>query len=189
MWSFEETSSQEMQNYINDNLLGTLNVIKCVLPFMRKQKWGHIYVTSSGWGYATIPFNSLYAACKFALDGFAESISYELQPLGITISSIKPGGFRTNFLKENSLVTGESIIEDYADKRNEWVNTVKSWNGFQDGDPEKYAQLLTDLSQIEKIPMHIFVGRDSYEMARNKIKLVEKDLDILETAATNLHYK
>ncbi|AUM62687.1 SDR family oxidoreductase [Spiroplasma monobiae] len=189
MWTFEETSSQEAQKYINDNLLGTLNVIRAVLPTMRSQKSGHIYVTSSGWGYATVPYNSLYAACKFALDGFAESISNELRPLGITISSIKPGGFRTNFLTNDSLVTGNSIIEDYTAGRDEWVNTVKSWNGYQDGNPEKYAQLLVDLSNRDEIPMHIFTGRDSYEMARNKIKSVEKDLNDLESLATNLHFE
>ncbi|QHX36695.1 SDR family oxidoreductase [Spiroplasma sp. BIUS-1] len=189
MWTFEETSKQDAEKYINNNLNGTLNVIREILPVMRNQKSGHIYITSSGWGYATVPYNSLYAACKFALDGFAESISNELKPLGITVSSIKPGGIRTNFLKENSLVTGETKIEAYQEGRDEWVNTVKSWNGYQDGNPEKYAELLIELSKRDEIPMHIFAGRDSYEMARNKIKTIQDSLDSLEALAANLHFE
>ncbi|ATZ20703.1 short-chain dehydrogenase/reductase [Mesoplasma entomophilum] len=190
MWTFEETDMEDVKGNIETNLIGTLNVTHAVLPVMRKQKHGHIYITSSAWGYGTVPYNSVYAVVKFGLDGFAESISHELKTVGISISSIKPGGVRTNFLTSDSLQTGKSTIEEYAAGRDEWVNTVKSWNGYQDGNPQKYAEFIIGLTENESVPpMHIFAGRDAYEIAKNKISAVQKDMDELEAQATNLHFE
>ncbi|AGR42147.1 SDR family oxidoreductase [Spiroplasma diminutum] len=189
LWTFEETSEEEVMKNINANLIGTMNVVRNVLPYMRKQKYGHIFVTSSAWGFKTVPYNSIYAAVKFGLDGFAEGISHELKPLGISVSSVKPGGFRTNFLKEESLVTGNNVIADYAQARDEWVNTVKSWNGYQDGNPEKYAELLIELSSQNEIPANIFAGRDAYGLAKEKLDILQKDIKDLESKATNLHFE
>ncbi|AAT75530.1 dehydrogenase [Mesoplasma florum L1] len=190
LWTFEESTDKQIRECFEVNFFGTINVTRSVLPVMRKQKYGHIFTTSSIWGYVGVPYNSTYAAVKFATDGWTESISHELKPFGITVSCIKPGGFRTNFLSSGSLITGEETISDYKSGRDEWFTNLASFDKQQDGDPERYCDFIIDITKGDKVPpVHIFTGRDSYEYAENKIKQIKEDMEILKTEATDLHVR
>jgi len=118
---FEEISDEEINNLFKVNVFYTFNVIKAVLPILRKQKYGHIFNTSSVAGYRSFANVSVYSAVKFALDGFSEGLNDELKHFNISVSSILPGGFRTNFLESTSIKYADSKISDYnfeTDKKN-----------------------------------------------------------------------
>jgi len=118
---FEEISDEEINNLFKVNVFYTFNVIKAVLPILRKQKYGHIFNTSSIAGYRSFANVSVYSAVKFALDGFSEGLNDELKHFNISVSSILPGGFRTNFLESTSIKYANSKISDYnfeTDKKN-----------------------------------------------------------------------
>ncbi|ALD66491.1 SDR family oxidoreductase [Spiroplasma cantharicola] len=190
LWTFEETSDEEIRKCFEVNFFGTLNATRAALPYMRQQKSGHIFTTSSVWGYVGDPYISTYAAVKFATDGWTEALSHELENLNIGVSCIKPGGFRTNFLESTSMVTGESKIEDYKTARDAYFDGIAKFNKQQDGDPEKYCDFIINLTnKTTKPPLHIFTGRDAYKKAETKIANLKKDMKILKKEATNLHVK
>ncbi|AUB31580.1 SDR family oxidoreductase [Spiroplasma floricola] len=188
LWTFEETSDEEIRKCFEVNFFGTLNATRAALPYMRKQGYGHIFTTSSIWGYVGDPYISTYAAVKFATDGWSEALSHELKGLNIGISCIKPGGFRTNFLEATSMVTGEDKISDYKKARDQYFEALVKFNKKQDGDPEKYCDFIINLtSKSAKPPLHIFTGRDAYKDAEDKMKKISNDMKELEKEATNLH--
>ncbi|AGR42201.1 SDR family oxidoreductase [Spiroplasma diminutum] len=188
LWTFEESSDEEIRKCFEVNFYGTLNATRSALPYMRKQQYGHIFTTASVWGYVGDPYTSTYAAVKFATDGWSEALSHELEGLKIGISCIKPGGFRTNFLESTSMVTGEDKITDYKKNRDEFFQGLSKFNKQQDGDPEKYCDFIIDLTYKDsKPPLHIFTGRDAYKKAEDKIAKIRKDMEELQQEATNLH--
>ncbi|AUM62730.1 SDR family oxidoreductase [Spiroplasma monobiae] len=188
LWTFEETSDEEIRKCFEVNFYGTLNATRAALPYMRKQKYGHIFTTASVWGYVGDPYISTYAAVKFATDGWTEALSHELQGLNIGVSCIKPGGFRTNFLETTSMVTGEDKIADYKEARDKYFDNLTNFNKHQDGDPEKYCDFIINLTKKDKVPpLHIFTGRDAYKMAEDKIAKIKKDMEEIQQEATNLH--
>ncbi len=167
-----------------------MNVTRAVLPVMRLQKSGHIFTTSSVWGYVGVPYNTTYAAVKFAIDGWTESLAHELKSLGITVSCIKPGGFRTNFLSPSSLILGTESIEDYKKDRQQWFDNLKAYDKQQDGDPDKYCDFIIKITNLnEPLPVHIFAGRDAYQYAEAKIISIQTDMNTLKVIATDLHVK
>lgn len=186
---FEEVNEQEINNLFKVNIFYTFNVIKAVLPTLRKQKYGHIFNTSSVAGYRSFANFSLYSAVKFALDGFSEGLNYELQRINISVSAILPGGFRTNFLEATSIKYADSKISDYksnfeTDKQH--FNTI---NHQQLGDPKAYAKFIYDLTTKKTIPTHIFVGNDSIRNALAKIKLIETDIDSYKEQSNQTGFK
>ncbi|WP_338984359.1 SDR family oxidoreductase [Spiroplasma endosymbiont of Diplazon laetatorius] len=188
LWTFEETTEEEIRKCFEVNFFGTLNATRAALPYMRKQQYGHIFTTSSVWGYVGDPYISTYAAVKFATDGWTEALSHELLGLNIGVSCIKPGGFRTNFLESTSMVTGEDKISDYKEARDKYFDGLAKFNKQQDGDPEKYCDFIINLTNKDsKPPLHIFTGRDAYKKAEDKIASVRKDMEELQQEATNLH--
>ncbi|WP_027062893.1 SDR family oxidoreductase [Mesoplasma seiffertii] len=188
LWTFEESTDKEIRDCFEVNLFGTMNVTRAVLPVMRRQKSGHIFTTSSVWGYVGVPYNSTYAAVKFATDGWTESLAHELKPLGITVSCIKPGGFRTNFLSPTSLILGTDSIADYQKDRQQWFDNLKAYDKQQDGDPDKYCDFIIKITKLNQpLPIHIFAGRDAYQYANDKIAAIQKDMDELKEICTNLH--
>ncbi|QHX36731.1 SDR family oxidoreductase [Spiroplasma sp. BIUS-1] len=188
LWTFEESSDEEIRKCFEVNFFGTLNATRAALPYMRNQKSGHIFTTASIWGYLGDPYTSTYAAVKFATDGWTEALSHELKDMNISVSCIKPGGFRTNFLESSSMVTGEDKISDYKEARDAYFNQLAKFNKKQDGDPEKYCDFIIDVTyRDQKPPLHIFTGRDSYKKAEDKMNAIKKDMEELKQDATNLH--
>ncbi|MCL8210450.1 3-phenylpropionate-dihydrodiol/cinnamic acid-dihydrodiol dehydrogenase [Spiroplasma sp. JKS002671] len=184
---FEEISDEEINNLFKVNVFYTFNVIKAVLPILRKQKYGHIFNTSSVAGYRSFANVSVYSAVKFALDGFSEGLNDELKHFNISVSSILPGGFRTNFLESTSIKYADSKISDYN-----FETDKKNWNAInhqQLGNPKAYAKFIYDLTTKKTIPTHIFVGNDAIRNALAKIKLVEADIASYKEASNQTGFK
>ncbi len=184
---FEEISDEEISNLFKVNVFYTFNVIKAVLPILRKQKYGHIFNTSSVAGYRSFANVSVYSAVKFALDGFSEGLNDELKRFNISVSAILPGGFRTNFLESTSIKFANSKISDYN-----FETDKKNWNAInhqQLGNPKAYAKFIYDLTTNKTIPTHIFVGNDSIRNALAKIKLVETDISSYKEASNQTGFK
>ena len=142
----EEVSDGEARAVFDVNVFGLLTVTRAVLPVMRKQRAGYIISISSGAGLAGFEFNSAYAAAKFGLEGWMESLQPEVAPFGIRTTLVNPGMFRTELLTEQSTTYAEPSIEDYVERGAAQREGYEAQNGRQAGDPAKLAQALVTIA-------------------------------------------
>src|SRR5918993_5749943 len=137
---FEELTPAQIEDQLATGLIGPMNVTRAVLPVMRKQRSSHLMSFSSGAGLSGFEFNSAYAAAKFGLEGWMESLQPEVAPFGITTTIVNPGFFRTDLLTQESATYPTPSIADYADRHAERVQWYESMNGQRAGDPAKLAR-------------------------------------------------
>jgi NAD(P)-dependent dehydrogenase (short-subunit alcohol dehydrogenase family) len=159
--NIEELSDAEFRETMNVNVFGMTNVIRQILPYLRKQKSGHIINTSSMMGYMSYPANGSYSASKFAVIGLSEALAQEVAPFGIKVTILAPGTFRTNFMSENSLAVSKNKIDDY--NLEQQVEIFRSHDGKQLGNPAKLAEVLYEISNLPEPPLHLPLGTDSYQ--------------------------
>src|SRR5437763_8155208 len=134
---FEELTPEQMDRQLAASLVGPMNVTRAVLPVMRKQRSGHIISISSSAGLSGFEFGTAYAASKFGLEGFMDSLHAEVAPFGIHTTIVNPGFFRTELLTDDSTTYATGSIADYTKRRDPLVAQWKSMNGKQSGDPAK----------------------------------------------------
>src|SRR5207302_8310106 len=146
---FEELTLEQVERQLATSLLGPMNVTRAVLPIMRKQRSGHIISISSSAGLVGFEFCSAYAASKFGLEGWMESLQPEVAPFGITTTIVNPGFFRTELLTQESTSYAEPSIEDYAERTAAQLEWWAAQNGRQSGDPAKLAQALILIASQE----------------------------------------
>ena len=158
---FEELSPAQIRNQIDTLLFGPMNVARAVLPVMRKQRSGLLMSISSTAGIAGGMFCTAYAAAKFGLEGWTESLGTEITPFGIRTMLVEPGFFRTSLLSAESTTYAEPHIDDYAERTRETVATWKSMNGKQGGDPAKLAHALVQLAGLKEPPVRFAAGADA----------------------------
>ena len=176
--SLEELTDQEARENFDVNVFGSLNVIRQVLPPLREQQSGHIINLSSIAGFSgTFPGFGIYCATKFAVEGFSESLSAEVKSFGINVTIVEPGYFRTDFLTAGSLGVPGQQIEAYATVRETQQAHQREINGNQPGDPEKAVAALIQLAAEANPPLHLFLGKDAYDLAYAKIEAVKNDLE------------
>jgi NAD(P)-dependent dehydrogenase (short-subunit alcohol dehydrogenase family) len=176
--SLEELSDEESRENFEINVFGTLNVIRKVMPYMRRQQSGHIFNISSIAGFTGMfPGFGIYCATKFAVHGLTESLAAEAMPFGVKATLVSPGYFRTNFLAADSLVTPQEPIQDYKEVREIQDVHKNSINGNQPGDPEKAVAAIIRTAEDQNPPLHLFLGEDAYNLAYGKMDLVKKDLE------------
>ncbi|MCJ7992784.1 SDR family oxidoreductase [Priestia sp. OVS21] len=186
---FEEISDEQARKNFDVNVFGTFNVTRQALPQLRKQRAGHIFSISSIAGYYGFPLSSIYVAAKHAIDGWSESITHELKPFNIHVTSILPGNFRTNFLSAGSLNwADQNPVSDYDQLRKEQEIGLTENDQNQIGDPDKAMELLIKISKETNPPLHVFLGADAYEMANNKIESVQKEMKDWGTLATSTNF-
>jgi NAD(P)-dependent dehydrogenase (short-subunit alcohol dehydrogenase family) len=169
---FEEISPEDFRAQIETNLFGPLNVTRAVLPVMRGQRAGLVVTFSSTAGITGGEFTSAYAASKFALEGWSESLTPEVQPFGIRTMLVEPGFFRTELLTEDSTRYPEPSIEDYAERTRQTVAAWKGMNGQQGGDPVKLAHALVQLTDSDTPPLRWAAGADAvaaFEQKANQL--------------------
>jgi NAD(P)-dependent dehydrogenase (short-subunit alcohol dehydrogenase family) len=169
---FEEISPEDFRAQIETNLFGPLNVTRAVLPVMRGQRAGLVVTFSSTAGITGGEFTSAYAASKFALEGWSESLTPEVQPFGIRTMLVEPGFFRTELLTEDSTRYPEPSIEDYAERTRQTVTAWKGMNGQQGGDPVKLAHALVQLTDSDTPPLRWAAGTDAvaaFEQKANQL--------------------
>ena len=149
---FEELSPEQIEQQLSTSLVGPMNVTRAVLPIMRKQGSGLIITISSTAGLIGFEFGTAYAASKFGLEGWMQSLQAEVEPFGINTITVNPGFFRTELLSEESTNFAERTIEDYNERRAKQMEFWKGYNGQQSGDPAKLAEALITISGQEKPP-------------------------------------
>lgn len=181
--AIEEASIEEVRNVLEVNLMGALKLTQTLLPFMRKEKGGHIIQISSHGGIKAFAGFGIYNASKFALEGFSEALAQEVSPLGIKVSIVEPGPFRTNFAG-SSLGKAKAVIDDYAETAGAFRAKLASVDGKQEGDPEKAAIAIIDLVRSEvKSSLRLPLGKTALATINMKIDSLKADLEVTRAIA------
>jgi NAD(P)-dependent dehydrogenase (short-subunit alcohol dehydrogenase family) len=183
---FEELTPGQIEDQLATGLIGPMNVTRAVLPVMRTQRSGHIMSISSGAGLSGFEFNSAYAAAKFGLEGWMESLQPEVEPFGITTTIVNPGFFRTDLLTPESAIYSTSPIADYADRHAERVQWYESMNGQQAGDPAKLARALITIASQKQPPRRFIAGADAIGIAEQKAKDLQEQANAFRDLSTSL---
>ena len=185
---FEELTPEQMDKQIQTSLVGPMHVTRAVLPVMRKQRSGHIIAISSSAGLSGFEFGSAYAASKFGLDGFMESLRPEVAPFGIHTTIVNPGFFRTELLTDESTSYATGLIDDYGARREPLVAYWKSMNGKQTGDPSKLARAIITIAGQSPPPRRFIAGADAIGGAEQKIALLKEDIGSNRELSSSLDF-
>jgi NAD(P)-dependent dehydrogenase (short-subunit alcohol dehydrogenase family) len=171
----EETSDAEARAAFDVNVFGLLDVTRAVLPQMRSQRSGLIVNLSSVGGFVAWPGWGVYCATKFAVEGLSEAMGHELAPLGIKVTAIEPGPFRTDFLDGSSLHMAAEQIDDYAATGGSARMWAADSNQAQNGDPVKAARIIVDLADRDDLPQRIQLGANAINDVAEKVERTARD--------------
>lgn len=185
---FEELTPEQIERQLATSLIGPMNVTRAVLPVMRKQRSGHIISISSSAGLVGFEFCTAYAASKFALEGWMESLLAEVAPFGITATTVNPGFFRTELLTEQSTNYAAPSIEDYDERRTKQLEFWKAQNGKQSGDPSKLARALIVIASQEPPPRRFIAGADAIATAEQKVTDLTAQIESNRGLSTSLDF-
>jgi NAD(P)-dependent dehydrogenase (short-subunit alcohol dehydrogenase family) len=183
---FEELTPEQIERQLGTLLIGAMNVTRAVLPVMRKQRSGHIISISSTAGIVGFAFCSAYAASKFGLEGWMESLQLEVAPFGITTTIVNPGFFRTELLEPASVTYAQPSIEDYAGPTAEQLKWWQAQSGRQGGDPAKLARALVAIASEEPPPRRFIAGADAIALAEQHVADLQAQIDAYRELSTSL---
>ena len=183
---FEELTPDQFARQLGASLVGPMNVTRAVLPVMRKQRSGHIISISSTAGLVGFEFGSAYAASKFGLEGWMESLAAEIAPFGISTTIVNPGFFRTELLTERSTSYAEASIDDYAERRAKQLEFWNGQNGKQEGDPAKLAQALLTIAEQAQPPLRFIAGADAIATAEQVTKTLQQQIEAFRALSSSL---
>ncbi|MBI1262573.1 MAG: SDR family NAD(P)-dependent oxidoreductase [Rhizobiales bacterium] len=174
MGAIEEVSMDEVRQQMGVNLMGPINMIQAVLPDMRKRKSGHIINITSISGLATWHGMGIYSASKFALEAIGETLAEEVNPLGIKVTNVEPGAFKTDF-SGRSISLAKEQIEDYDATAHVAVKMMSAEDHEEAGDPRKAAQAILAIVAAEEPPLHLMLGKDAlyYFNRKNEALIAE----------------
>lgn len=172
----EETSASETERLFATNVFGLLNVTRAVLPQMRRQRSGHVINISSLGGYQAYMGWGVYGSTKFAVEGISEALHQELAPLGIKVTVVEPGFFRTDFLDDQSLVKTALELPDYAATVGVMRHYAEAANHAQPGNPAKLAEALLAVANAANPPLRLALGSDAVARIEAKNSAVEQEL-------------
>jgi NAD(P)-dependent dehydrogenase (short-subunit alcohol dehydrogenase family) len=185
---FEELTPEQMDRQLAASLIGPMNVTRSVLPVMRKQRSGHIISISSTAGLSGFEFGTAYAASKFGLEGWMESLHAEVAPFGINTTIVNPGFFRTELLTEQSTNYAEPSIKDYDERRTKQLEFWKAQNGKQSGDPAKLAQALIVIADQQPPPRRFIAGADAIATAEQRVAELTAQIEANRALSTSLNF-
>ena len=185
---FEELTAEQMERQLTTTLIGPMNVTRAVLPIMRSQRSGHVITISSSAGLTGFEFGTAYAASKFGLEGWMESLRPEVAPFGIDTTIVNPGFFRTELLTPESTNFASPSIADYTDRRFAQIEWWKAQNGEQSGDPVKLAQALLTVASEEPPRRRFIAGADSIGSAEQKVADLQADIQINRERSPSLSF-
>ncbi|TDS17465.1 SDR family NAD(P)-dependent oxidoreductase [Sphingobacterium paludis] len=176
--TLEELSDEEARENFDVNVFGTLHVIRHVMSHLRGQRSGKIFnVSSVGGFFGGFPGWGIYCSSKFAVAGFTEALAEEVKAFGISATVVYPGYFRTEFLSRSSVRTPASPLADYEAARQSEQAHLESIGGNQPNDPEKAADVLIAISNLETAPLHLLLGEDAYGMFEEKVNRMTQDVE------------
>ncbi len=185
--NIEELSDTEFRETMSVNVFALANIIRKVLPHLRRQKSGHIINTSSMMGYMGYAGNGSYNASKFAVIGLSEALAQEVAPFGIKVTILAPGTFRTNFMSEDSLNVAKNKIDAY--NLDEQVEQFTGFDGKQLGDPKKLAEVLLKITEMSNPPLHLPLGSDSYNAILQVRKNEEEEMEKWKELSLSTDFK
>jgi NAD(P)-dependent dehydrogenase (short-subunit alcohol dehydrogenase family) len=185
---FEELTPEQMDRQITTTLIGPMNVTRAVLPIMREQRSGHVVTISSSAGFAGFEYGTAYAASKFGVDGWMESLAPEIEPFGIHTTVVNPGFFRTELLTKESTNYAPATIEDYAERNAAQREFWEGMNGKQGGDPAKLAQALVTITELEQPPFRFIAGADAIAQAEEKLAERRQQIDAHRELSSSLAF-
>lgn len=175
--SFEDVTDEQIRNQFETNVFGLMNTTRAVLPVLRKQKSGHIINMSSAAGVTTFPGFSVYCASKFAVEGLSLGLAQELEPLGIKMTILEPGAFRTKWAS----VTLEQAPTDDMNEYKETAGGIRSWltsvNGSQPGDPDRAANIIIRLVNSPNPPLQLVLGEQAVQDVKDRLGTHLKDIE------------
>ncbi len=183
---FEELTAAQFDEQLQTSLYGPMHVTRAILPYMRKQRSGHIVTISSTGGLTSFDFCSAYSASKFGLEGWMKALQAELAPFGINTTVVNPGFFRTELLTEESTTYAENLIDDYKERREQQIQFWKGANGQQSGDPAKLAQALLTIINEEKPPYRFLAGADAIGTAEQVATTLQEELNAYRELSSSL---
>jgi NAD(P)-dependent dehydrogenase (short-subunit alcohol dehydrogenase family) len=185
---FEEIAPEDFRAQIETTLFGPVNVTRAVLPVMRAQHSGLLVTISSTAGLSGGEFLTAYAASKFAVEGWVESLTPEIAPFGIRTMLVEPGFFRTELLTPESTRYATASIADYAQRTAATVAAWKSMDGLQGGEPTKLAAALVHLTGLQDPPLRFAAGADAVEVFENKARTLLAQADAHRELSTALAF-
>jgi NAD(P)-dependent dehydrogenase (short-subunit alcohol dehydrogenase family) len=183
---FEEIAPGDFRAQVETLLFGPMNVTRAVLPVMRAQRSGVVVAISSTAGIVGQEFCTAYAAAKFGVEGWIESLAPEVAPFGIRTMLVEPGFFRTELLSPESTNYAVPSIEDYAERTNQTVAAWNAMNGKQGGDPARLASALIQLASRDEPPLRFVAGADAIATVEQKAKDLLAQADAYRELSSNL---
>jgi NAD(P)-dependent dehydrogenase (short-subunit alcohol dehydrogenase family) len=183
---FEEISPQDVRAQVETTLFGPMNVTRAVLPVLRAQRSGLLVAISSTAGIVGQEFCTAYAAAKFGVEGWIESLAPEVAPFGIRTMLVEPGFFRTELLSPESTNYAQPSIDDYAERTNQTVAAWNAMNGQQGGDPAKLATALVQLASQDQPPLRWVAGADAVATVEQKAKDLLAQADAYRELSSDL---
>jgi NAD(P)-dependent dehydrogenase (short-subunit alcohol dehydrogenase family) len=178
----EEPSMEQIRTQYETNVFGLIAVMREVLPLMREQKSGHILNVSSVVGFTAFASVGYYSSTKFAVESLSEALSQEVAHLGIKVTIVEPGGFRTDFAGR-SFTQPANRIKDYV--TSERIDAIGEYHNNQPGDPIKAVKAMIDVVEHENPPLRLPLGEDAVENIENKLKAVQQNIDEWREVAVN----
>jgi NAD(P)-dependent dehydrogenase (short-subunit alcohol dehydrogenase family) len=171
----EEASDAEILSVYETNVFGLMRVTRAVLPHLRQQRSGHIVNLSSIGGLVGLPGWGIYNSTKFAVEGLSEALAVEVAPLGIGVTIVEPGPFRTDFLG-GSLTATAKVLADYKDTAGQTRTATAQRNGKQPGDPALAADAIVQAVTSVKPPLHLLLGSFAYERFNTKLTMLQQEM-------------
>lgn len=175
----EESPLPDMRRQFDVNVFGPVAMMKAVLPFMRERRRGHVLNITSMGGYITMPGIAYYCGSKFALEGISDALAKEVRPLGIAVTAVAPGSFRTDWAGRSMQRTPRSI-PDYDALFDPVRKARMDKSGKQAGDPAKAARAMLTIIDADEPPAHLLLGSDALQLVRGKLSALASDLDAWE---------
>lgn len=171
--SMEEMTDEEFRTTMDVNLFGTVNIIRNIMPYMRRQQSGHIINISSNAGYVGIGKAASYNAAKFGVIGVSEALAEEVKDFGVNVTVVAPGQFRTQFMDSISYVKNRIDLYGIDEAEKMW----SKYSGQQLGDPEKLVKILVKITEISQPPLHLLLEPDTYELVTQKRKEEDSEFE------------
>jgi NAD(P)-dependent dehydrogenase (short-subunit alcohol dehydrogenase family) len=185
--AIEEGEDGDVRAMFETNVYGTWNMIKATLPGMRKRGSGHIVNISSVGGLTTFPGVGFYHMTKFAVEGLSETLAKEIGPLGLGVTVVEPGAFRTDF-RGASMKQSAVRLEDYAGSAGKARDNVLAGHGKQQGDPVRASHAIIAALESDRPPLHLVLGGDALDLVRAKLEDLRRDLDTWEHLTRSTGY-
>ena len=185
--AIEEGEDDQVRAQFDTNVFGVFDLIKAVLPGMRKRHSGHIVNVSSIGGLVGFGATGYYHATKFAVEGLSETLNVEVAPLGIKVTIVEPGPFRTDWAGR-SIIESKIEIADYAETAGKRREQTRERSGKQPGDPVRAAEAIIAAVQSKEPPLRLLLGKPALDLAYKQIDLMRENFDAWKETTLGADY-